>query len=710
MSSLAEHNACFDTLVHSLAVSEAVTTYYDALRCTSVGASRLCISARKFDRQCSMHPICCPKVVDAPSITGLLGVIESDNGFLYISACIILLCFAVIGMVWLCWLLRSSLTYVKQMGLTRLPEAIHKALAGLRSIRSVLCQDPLQDLSAELRKRGHQLLEERRLGRYRKATAWVFLVLPAVVAWIALEKREGLSSLSVLLDCRRSWTHLDMYLNRTLFAETLLAEHPSFLESVHWQTDFVGSSTGTALLLMCCMVATLRPDWICRRMILTTHIAIYVGLAIHLNEIVDWRQFQTVQLSFLVVVRFVAAIIDGDPTNTVLLNGLATVLHVVALVCLDPWIVSAAQHIRESTMYSMMISLATVGLHWTRYDLVRQVLLVDQKSEEATAVKGMLNLMCDAVCELYHCRVAVACPKLAALTLRSSMDNLQGRAILDLVCQEDRERFSAALQNEATRWSMVHVRLLDALGGLVPAQAFVAIQRGVKGTSQHIIGFREDVEPGMLQVASAPAVASALPLPPSLLDPEGSESSGSEWKSSRRQPSLEPVPEDARVNGATAFSGRVPLVDLPQAWPELPIVWIAPMRWVIVKATRCFANAVGQSSMQSSTEFCGWMVEERQRKEWCDFAIRVAQQDGAGYSVRKLKLSPPGLEQVWLTCTMIHLFTEIDDGKGDEAMAFLVTDIRFRRSKGGAASEKRRRGRQGSCCSSSNTGRAVVPL
>eukprot|EP00929_Paragymnodinium_shiwhaense_P041551 TRINITY_DN21573_c0_g2_i1.p1 TRINITY_DN21573_c0_g2~~TRINITY_DN21573_c0_g2_i1.p1 ORF type:complete len:486 (+),score=52.42 TRINITY_DN21573_c0_g2_i1:234-1691(+) len=436
------------------------------------------------------------------------------------------------------------------------------------------------------------------------------------------------------------------------------------------------------------MTATLRSHRLSGGAVLATHIAIYVGSAVHLFEMVDWQEFHTTQGSFLVIVRAAVAIIDGSPWTTTVLNAGMTFLHILIIVVFKPLpLQMGTQRIRESVLYSMMICLATVSLHWTRYNLVRQLLLVDKKSEEAATVKGMLNLMCDAVCELSNYKIPTACPKLATLTMRNGPEGLQGRAILDLVCQEDRQRLSAALSNRLTRCSMIHVRMLDVVGGLVPVQVFVALQGGLDTTLRHIIGIREEAEPGMLTTTYAPyAALPEIPMTSSCpaQEPPASDGEISELSQrSRRKTFLDRVPETCSVMSAFSI-GSVVLMDLPEAWPDLPLLWVRRTQerdWVIVKASRCFANTVGHSSMKS-TKLHEWMVSAKMQRTWFSFAMKVLESphNKAGATCPDLKLNPPALDNMSMTCAVTFLFEE-DHGTENATLPFMVTNIRLRPSK-----------------------------
>eukprot|EP00929_Paragymnodinium_shiwhaense_P041550 TRINITY_DN21573_c0_g1_i1.p1 TRINITY_DN21573_c0_g1~~TRINITY_DN21573_c0_g1_i1.p1 ORF type:complete len:748 (+),score=43.65 TRINITY_DN21573_c0_g1_i1:210-2246(+) len=633
------------------------------------------MGAQSLRRSCVSANLCYTTVVGRPSISGSLGVVEHARGYSYPLCTALMLCFVLIGVVWLYTLAQASVNYIRKLGVRRLPEAIYHALAFLRFAKHSLLQDPLDDLPAELRKRGHQLLQDHRLERFRKAAMWVFFVLPIPVAWSGWESVK-------------SWIMVNFDFGGCT-DPTFACSH-RMLRAVRWQTEFVANSTGTVLLLLCCMAATLRSQRLSGTNILATHIAVYVGCAVHLFELVDLHEFQTTQGSFAVIVRAAVAIIDGRVWSTIVLNAGMTFLHILVIVVFPPLpLPEGTQHIRESVLYSMIICLATVTVHWTRYNLVRQLLLVDKKSEEAATVKGMLDLMCDAVCELTNCRIPIACPKLAALTMRSGPEGLQGRAILDLVCQEDRERFSAALSNRLTRCSMIHVRMLDVVGGLVPVQVFVALQGDLDTTLRHVIGIREEAERGMLTTAYAPHADSLLPeitmtssCPAQDLSASDGELSEQSQRS-RRKSLLGPVPETCSVTSAFSV-GSVVLMDLPEAWPDLPLLWLRRTQegdWVIVKASRCFANAVGQSSMKSN-KFHEWMLSAKMQETWFSFAMKVLESphDKAGATCPHVKLKPPALDRMSMTCAVTFLFAE-DHGTENANLLFMVTNIRLRSIK-----------------------------
>eukprot|EP00929_Paragymnodinium_shiwhaense_P112041 TRINITY_DN80298_c0_g1_i1.p1 TRINITY_DN80298_c0_g1~~TRINITY_DN80298_c0_g1_i1.p1 ORF type:complete len:733 (-),score=69.58 TRINITY_DN80298_c0_g1_i1:243-2441(-) len=662
-------------------VLNAANAYHRALRCTSPDAGHVCMGAPGLGVRCESLRFCSTRVMDRPSIAGMLGVfphksgfsvyhhgMDNYDGFVYILCVVLVFAFGVVGLIWLAWLCQGSMAYLQRIEVRRLPQATRDSvLSGLRRARQLLFQDALHDLPLDLRMRGHQLLEEYRLERFRQAAWWVFFMVPLMVAWIGWEKRVSLGALG-LTSCP----------NYLMFNDRFNIEMVAcFMPSAHWQSELVANSLGTLMLLLCCIVATLRPDKICGKMISATHVVIYIGLVIHVLETVDWEASQSVQGKVLVFVRAAAAVIDGSLTNAMVLNASATVSHILVIGFVDA---PSDLFLRESALCSMLVCLATVGLQRTRSDLLRQFLLMDQTLEESSSVKGVLDLMCDAVCELRDDRLSAPCPKLAALTMRDAADDLLGRALLDMVCQDDRERLSFALSDKATRCSMLHVRLLDGLGDPLPVHVFLSRQGGPDAASQHIIGIREDAEPGMLPVASAANEATPPigPKAPFCLSSDSGESEGvaSSRRSRQTVTSLDRVPEGGSVTSAPAVGSYV-LVDLPKAWPELPLVWIKPEKWEIAKTSRCFFNIVRRSSMH--TPLLEWMQDARMRKTWLDFAMAVHKQphDAAG-STMQVKLKPPALGDITMTCSFTFLFVEETDTE-DTFMAFLVTYIRLKK-------------------------------
>eukprot|EP00929_Paragymnodinium_shiwhaense_P115557 TRINITY_DN8451_c0_g1_i3.p1 TRINITY_DN8451_c0_g1~~TRINITY_DN8451_c0_g1_i3.p1 ORF type:complete len:747 (-),score=79.68 TRINITY_DN8451_c0_g1_i3:163-2343(-) len=634
------------------------------VRCIGTPAGRFCVGQRSLKYRCEYLAYCRHEHSDHLSITGLLGQVEQDSGTVQQVVNLALwLAIAVVMLAWLYFMSAAAITGAlplkRQCRRTRfsIQNDIGQSLSNvLQRMKRWCFTDPFEGMPANMRKHAQELLERQRIARFRRAGKWIFIALP----------------MFAFSEWRRHYLALPftMHLQQAFCYEEEWRLEACRLWEIRGRQQFVAVSLGPTLLLLFCMVATFKPARVSRRFVSAAHVAVIFGAIVHLFDMVWMENFVTFQTSILVLVRAAFAVLDGDIKLVGTLNILLTVLQYIVLSTSSYNDVERTQLIRETFAHTVVICLLTTTLQRGRCDLVIQVLRADKKTEEAATVKNILGLMCDAVAEVVDGSIAVACPQLAGLTLRSSSSGLKDKTFVDVVHQDDRQRFQEALSGFATNCSMLHLRLVDGLGGVVPVQLFVAAQRSKYDDLQHIIGIREDVDPGMTVIPNAPDDLFPEQAPPPV--PVGSRTAGPcSERQSRRSSSrglLENLPEGRPVSDCP--EAQVLVRACPLGWPELALVWIRPAEnWRVVRASPSFLDAVGQSSFREAVDFRKWIQKAKATKHFVKFVKKLTACD-AGSTVQNLKLLPPGAPYM-VRCNLTLLFVELTE-ENDTDMAFLV--------------------------------------
>eukprot|EP00929_Paragymnodinium_shiwhaense_P025929 TRINITY_DN15554_c0_g2_i1.p1 TRINITY_DN15554_c0_g2~~TRINITY_DN15554_c0_g2_i1.p1 ORF type:complete len:701 (+),score=103.76 TRINITY_DN15554_c0_g2_i1:177-2279(+) len=649
--------------------------FLDKMSCVSSAGGRFCVGAPSLRWECRTWAYCAWSVGDHPSLTGLFGMFQLSGNFVSVTIALLFLLSLIIYVGWLAFVFKTLLNALKWCRENSGPWNLFDSLASMRSFfQQFLVPDPLKDLPPELREQAGSLLKKRRVQRCRTAATLLFALLPVVSAYGFT--REVLNVLNVAL--------------------TTCTEH----DNGCWPKDiFKQQMAGShvvvsAFLLLACMVPALQPHRANWKTPLTMHISIYLGIAWHLLEMTEEEEWRTWQQTMFVYIRLVAAIVDGDACVAAALNVSLLIMQLCFLATKQFEYLSLHE-IQASIAHVFIICLLTTTLQYTRRDLVKQLLLAASKSEENVKLKGMLNLMCDAVVELRDQCIQSACPQLAALTLRGSQFGLQGKRLIDLICEDDRDRCAAALQDVSSQCALLHVRILDGLGSSVAVQLFIATLRACSSVSQHIVGIRDDSEPGMMPVSSlqdANGLASFL-----LPNAWASRSAQGELSAfdSDAEPSRESAPSvlsslpEGMSVGSLASDALVTLAECPAGWPEIPVVWLrTDSSWAILRVTRAFVQVVGPSSLQASmpSDLRTWMPPDKQRgwERWAKWLQKKpAARAGAGYP--QLRLMPPGMAGTTIGCNLIFLCSDIAEESNDEAqvtsMAFMLANVFYRSTR-----------------------------
>eukprot|EP00929_Paragymnodinium_shiwhaense_P025928 TRINITY_DN15554_c0_g1_i1.p1 TRINITY_DN15554_c0_g1~~TRINITY_DN15554_c0_g1_i1.p1 ORF type:complete len:726 (+),score=80.14 TRINITY_DN15554_c0_g1_i1:121-2298(+) len=652
--------------------------FLNKLTCVQFGGGRFCLGAPCLRWQCRGWSICEWSVGDSLGIGGFLGMFELSGSFISVVTVLLLLLSMILYMGWAVFVVKTLRDAMKWLCRNRGNRNVADAWA---STGSYLLPDPLKDLEPELRQQAEDLVNHYRVERCRLAARATFGLLPLLSAF---------GFIGELFDI--------LYRALTKCSEF---EHGCWPDDVHRQQRFGSHVAVSTLLLLACMGPALQPHRAGSKTPLIMHFSIYAGIAWHLVEMATDEEWQTWQQTTFVYLRLAAAVIDGDARLAAALN--------VSLVILQFGFLASRQFatlqlhdILASGPSAFIICLLTATMQYARRNEVKQLLLASSMSKENVKVKGMLNLMCDAVVELRdHC-ILSPCPQLAALTLRGSQFGMQGKCLLDLICAEDRDRCAAALQDSSSPCALLHVRLLDGLGSSLAVQLFIATLRACSSISQHVIGIRDNSEPGMMMISSGPEFEHRVPLLP-VPRPWASDSvhaeiigaavDGDDRESERtghgRAPSvLSSLPE--RISLASLASDAiVKMAGCPAGWPEIPVVWLrTDSSWTMLRATEKFVSVVGPSSLQASTQsdFRTWMPPDKQR-EWERWAKWVqkkpAARAGAGYP--QIRLMPPGMAGTTICCNMIFLASGIAEDSEDvldiTSVAFMLADVSYRKTR-----------------------------
>eukprot|EP00929_Paragymnodinium_shiwhaense_P025930 TRINITY_DN15554_c0_g3_i1.p1 TRINITY_DN15554_c0_g3~~TRINITY_DN15554_c0_g3_i1.p1 ORF type:complete len:727 (+),score=86.36 TRINITY_DN15554_c0_g3_i1:108-2288(+) len=649
--------------------------FLNQLTCVQFGGGRFCLGAPGLRWQCRGCSICTWSVGDYLSMNGLLGMFELSGSFISVVTFLLLLFSVILYVGWCVFVVKTLRDAMKWLCRKNGNWSVADSWA---TVESYLLADPLKDLPPELRQQAEDLVNHHRVERCRMAARITFGLLPLLSARGLIDEAFHILS--------RAFTKCSEY------------ENGCWPEDVHRQQRAGSHVALSTFLLLACMGPALQPHRAGSKTPLIMHVSIYAGVAWHLLEMTRMEEWQTWQQTMFVYIRLAAAVIDGNAPLVAALN--------VSLICLQFGFLASKQfmflelhEMSSSVSSAFIIYLLTATMQHARRDLVKQLLLASSMSEENTKVKGMLTLMCDAVVELRDHRIQSACPQLAALTLRGSQFGMEGKRLLDLICVEDRGRCVAALEDSSSPCALLHVRLLDGLGSSLPVQLFIATLCACSTVSQHVIGIRDNSEPGMMMVSS-PEDENGVPLFPlhmslasGSVQAEVIGAAGSDCESERtgrgRAPSvLSSLPERMTLI-SLASDAIVTVVDCPAGWPEIPVVWLrTDSSWSMLRATKSFVHVVGPSSLQASTQsdFRTWMPPDRQR-EWERWAKWVqkkpAARAGAGYA--QVRLMPPGLAGTTICCHLIFLCAGIAEESADESditsMAFMLADVSYRRTR-----------------------------
>eukprot|EP00929_Paragymnodinium_shiwhaense_P001706 TRINITY_DN101937_c0_g1_i1.p1 TRINITY_DN101937_c0_g1~~TRINITY_DN101937_c0_g1_i1.p1 ORF type:complete len:674 (+),score=59.92 TRINITY_DN101937_c0_g1_i1:136-2157(+) len=637
--------------------------------CVAFGPASLCVASPIVRQHCMRVERCTLEASPRPSLVGLFGMVEYDETLFAVVSAACWVCFVLTIMGWVFIVSRALFGCVTDVrsnaGLVSWQRLKH--LLSLSALRLYL--DPLRDLPEEAREAANRILQSRRISRFRSASKAAAFVLPVLLALaipqnLPMDYCPGIGG-----SCweRQLW----------------------------WHQRFASRAVGVALLTGLCVLSTAFPGILGGGYLVATHVAMYVGVAWHFWDVSSQDDLQ-LQQGVLVYFRIALAVIDGDTKVVALLNTMLLFLKaVVPTLKLVDW--------RWSCLHALVIILLTGSLEYTRCDLVRQVMFVEESSEEAATVQGLLSMMCDAVAELRKLQIAAACPKLAALLLRSPSDGLRGRSFLDLVDPLDRERCSSALLSDSKHCVSLHIRLLAGAGTTVRVQLFIAARRSLSRGLHHIVGIREENDPGAQQMADAPAQqqitwdqsgggVGATAQTGDLRD-EDRESvlSGRRLRGSLVLPS---VPEESVASG-TDGPDALPVLDMPPFWPQLPIIWVAFNETLdLRRMTRAFANAIGTHSiLEDRHSVRNWIVSKSRGKviDWLTSILDKPVRN-VGASRENVKLELPGLQGSIVKCTLVYLFVYAKDHENiqDAEIAFFLMNMRMQTpSKPGLATETR---------------------
>eukprot|EP00929_Paragymnodinium_shiwhaense_P114676 TRINITY_DN8314_c0_g1_i2.p1 TRINITY_DN8314_c0_g1~~TRINITY_DN8314_c0_g1_i2.p1 ORF type:complete len:676 (+),score=69.41 TRINITY_DN8314_c0_g1_i2:72-2099(+) len=640
--------------------------YRDSLHCADIGTlPRLCVGGPPVKNICE-HTVanCDHEVGDLPSVTGLLGHFSANGIQIHVVHVAVWLALIVVALCWLVYLASAGVAVALAMKRHCTCSKFRSWTLGLKAslssslkrVRQWGFEDPFEGLPEHMQTHAHEVLEKQRLARFRMASMCIFIVGPMIL----------------MSDVRQN-QYVYGHFERVVWPSVAPEETPEmrWLRGLRTEQHVVSWATGPALVLLCCAVATLRPERVSGALVSATHISLFIGMAVHLSDMGWLEEFTTYQTGFFVLLRAASAVLDGNTRNVVILNSLLSVLQTMALITAAPFArheVWGADEVRDDMLREIIVStlvicMVAAVLDGARRDLVKQLLRADRKEEEATTVRSMLGLMCDAVVELVNGCTVAPNPQLAGLTLRSSPTGLSGKLFADLVHRDDHQRCLDALSERITKCSMLHIRLIDGLGASVPVQLFIALNQGRKSdTVEHVIGIREDNDPGTMRIPDAPDF-----------------SSGSHPVARRLGPrrNLDSLPEG---RATSEFTGtQVSVRSCPAGWPALPFVWVRPAQeYKIVRASGCFIDAVGQSSLNQTADFRSWIQSEKACKQFMDFASQIlnAPEKQAGDTFKGLRLKTPGMD-CFVVMTLTYLFLECSVEDDEEDMAFLVTNIRY---------------------------------
>eukprot|EP00929_Paragymnodinium_shiwhaense_P052169 TRINITY_DN26140_c0_g1_i1.p1 TRINITY_DN26140_c0_g1~~TRINITY_DN26140_c0_g1_i1.p1 ORF type:complete len:517 (-),score=55.72 TRINITY_DN26140_c0_g1_i1:216-1766(-) len=437
---------------------------------------------------------------------------------------------------------------------------------------------------------------------------------------------------------------------------------------------------GVLLLSAMCLLATLFPRIVGHTFITCTHSLVFFGILWHLWDMTASMEYLIFQRGLLVHIRLVMALVCGHFPTVVTLNSVVFGLQAYLLVSVaqfDPTQPTPAPAIREALVHAFLVIMLSFVFEATRIDQVKQLVLAQTSSKEAQTVVDVLNTMCDAVVELCDMTIKTACPRLEALTFRFNADGLRGKPFLHYVALADRDRCEAALGSGADTAFSLHLSLLDSSANKIPVQMFVKCLTAWNSALEHIIGIREDGDPGQIiqpeaSASNAHAVDviaasysshtpdAAHPTTAAMQRPASassqSESGAGGWQSVA--PAFS-VNESRAGNVVHLALDRISqdMLELPaDGWADVPMMWIEPVYpWSIRKMTRCFANTFGPSCMYDRTDVERWLRHDQllRFQQWMEYIVSDPEKL-RGLSLQDVILVPPHL--AGKTKVKTHLF------------------------------------------------------
>eukprot|EP00929_Paragymnodinium_shiwhaense_P051228 TRINITY_DN25796_c0_g1_i6.p1 TRINITY_DN25796_c0_g1~~TRINITY_DN25796_c0_g1_i6.p1 ORF type:complete len:679 (-),score=42.20 TRINITY_DN25796_c0_g1_i6:84-2120(-) len=630
------------------------------LSCTlpSVGAIQLCNSPRWN----TSHYTCFGAdytLLDAPSLTGLLGVVQIGRYRMFVFTLILLLV-TVVGC--LCWLvfclhgLRRS--WSREDCCPK--KSLREIWGSIRRGKWLLTPEShYSDVEETLRTQMLLMAQHQRILYFLRGAKGVAYLLPPIVLWSFVQMTHWRYFMPGGVEC---------------FGPVAV---DCDLDTLWKQQMLTAKLFGTALITGLCLFAAICSDAVGPRFICATHSAVHLGLAYHLWDMVSLHEFQQLHNGFLVQVRLAAALFCGKFATTLALNVAMFSLQVfwLAFRVESDGFNNQGVTTRESCVLLLVVLAVAYAFEHSLLSQVRQMAMTQASSREAQTAKNILNQLCDAVVELYgaQLRLKTPCPKLATLTFREHVAGyLQGTSFVDLICEPDRPRFLAELHKSIENTFSMHLHLLDCRGARVAVQIFVACLPAWNGLLEYVVGIRED---GDNEQCGEPAcLPHFVPGHSRGVRVSRQQSLGRAVEGEQTSESGESVmsSSDAMTESASDSGTDISLSLLRptvEGHRRDLLVWVEKTSMLtMVVCSRSFLNAFGPSFGSVGIDFAAWVREPQ------GFTFRAwvrSLDDDKQEMFQKLKLYPPHLAQsLQVTCTVTFI-------KLDSPFVAPISDLPF---------------------------------
>eukprot|EP00929_Paragymnodinium_shiwhaense_P085489 TRINITY_DN45884_c0_g1_i3.p1 TRINITY_DN45884_c0_g1~~TRINITY_DN45884_c0_g1_i3.p1 ORF type:complete len:882 (-),score=77.10 TRINITY_DN45884_c0_g1_i3:425-3070(-) len=458
-----------------------------------------------------------------------------------------------------------------------------------------------EQLPADVRELARQRIDEKRFFRFRVFMALCgvmspVLCLSTMLQWVIRDLQN--------VDCSAG-THWSL--------TNCQVDHLSFQREAA-MTFLVALILGSVGLY--CIV---RRDFVTKRSIAATAIAMHVGMVVHLLEVQNYSYFETWFMFNYVCLRGAIATFAGNSRLSVMLNVCEVVCELIKHSTEFEQYLAKYCRFAVSTTIGMLTFAAAF-----EYASVRETVLsvaAEHAVAEATRGRLVLDMLCDAVVNLKDLIIAESCPKLQALLLMApSATGIANRAFLDCVVADDRARVRTRLDTSAEMKESVFViqtRLQSAGLGSVNVQLCVCGFDDVHGKRCHMIGVREE---DMQEQGRLDSLPSEMPPPLSIATPQVIGAASDRSIAAR---SIATTRTSAQSEGASssvvAFDA---VVESPEDEPEnAASVWLdcsTPGKYTITRISKSMVYHLGPSlgisdfiellaDMDEQQKFVGWM-------------------------------------------------------------------------------------------------------
>eukprot|EP00929_Paragymnodinium_shiwhaense_P085488 TRINITY_DN45884_c0_g1_i1.p1 TRINITY_DN45884_c0_g1~~TRINITY_DN45884_c0_g1_i1.p1 ORF type:complete len:882 (-),score=65.97 TRINITY_DN45884_c0_g1_i1:425-3070(-) len=458
-----------------------------------------------------------------------------------------------------------------------------------------------EQLPANIRDLARQRAEEKRHFRFRALLALCGVMGPAmclssVLQWVIPELQN--------VDCTAG-THWTM--------TACQMDHLSF------QREAAMTYLVALILGGLGLYSIVRRDFVTKRSITATAMALQVGMVVHLLEVQNYSYFEGWFMFNYVCLRGAIATFAGNSRLSVMLNVCEVVCELIKHSTEFEQYLAKYCRFAVSTTIGMLTFAAAF-----EYASVRETVLsvaAEHAVAEATRGRLVLDMLCDAVVNLKDLIIAESCPKLQALLLMApSATGIANRAFLDCVVADDRARVRTRLDTSAEMKESVFViqtRLQSAGLGSVNVQLCVCGFDDVHGKRCHMIGVREE---DMQEQGRLDSLPSEMPPPLSIATPQVIGAASDRSIAAR---SIATTRTSAQSEGASssvvAFDA---VVESPEDEPEnAASVWLdcsTPGKYTITRISKSMVYHLGPSlgisdfiellaDMDEQQKFVGWM-------------------------------------------------------------------------------------------------------